>query len=362
MDFEPFDYMAWAKRHQGSVPFDLSASGMPPPPSALFPLDPAWLTVSGASAELRHALKVRIAETYGVGPERVLLAAGTSEANFLVCASLLVPGDRVLVERPAYQALARLPRLFGAEVDRFDRREGASWSVDLDRLVRGWTAGTKLVVLTTPHNPTGAVVDGATLRELGDWLERRDAFALVDEVYRDFLPDPSPVAQVLHPRLISTASLTKVYGLSGLRAGWALAPAAVVERCEQIYDFMAVNPPRIPLHAAIAAFDRRAELLARARETAAANRPRVAAFLRETPALKGALPEAGIIASLRLPRGMDASAFAERLRLEHDTLVAPGDFFDLPGFVRIAYGMSGDVLDAGLVRVRSLVQSSGSKP
>jgi aspartate/methionine/tyrosine aminotransferase len=355
MQFLPFDYMAWAKRYQGSVRIDLSASGMPPPSPELFPLDPNWLSLKGATPELRGALKSRIAQTYGVAAENVLLAAGTSEANFLVCGALLEPGDGVLVERPAYQALTCLPTVFGARVERFPRVPEVDWAIDLERIASAWRPDTRLLLLSTPHNPTGVATPSAQLAALGDWLQARDAYALVDEVYRDFVPDAGPVAQALHPRLITTASLTKVYGLSALRAGWALAPPEIVRRAEQLYDLMAVNPPTASLHAALAAFEARPGLLAHAWERAAANREQLTCFLNELPDLACSLPHQGIIALLQLPANKSATALIEQMRVECDTLAVPGDFFEAPGWIRLAYGAEPAIVAEGLSHFRRIL-------
>lgn len=355
MQFEPFDYMAWAKRYQGSVRCDLSVSGMAPPPAELFPLDPAWLSLKGVSPELRQGAKTRIAQTYGVAAENVLLAAGTSEANFLVCAAVLEPGDRVLVEQPAYQALVRLPTLFGARIDRFQRAVESEWSADPERIAAAWQPGTRLLLLTTPHNPTGSVTPPEVLAALGEWLEARDAYALVDEVYRDFIPQAPPVAQALHPRLITTASLTKVYGLGALRAGWALAPAAIVRRAEQLFDLMAVNPPTMSLHATLAALEARPRLLPRAWQRAQAGRATVSAWLAEAPEVSAWLAPHGIIALLGLPGGVSSLALARRLRDERAALVVPGEYFDAPGWVRVAYGGEPEVVAAGLSQFRRML-------
>lgn len=358
MDFQAFDYMAWAKRYQGSVAFDLSVSGMPAPPADLFALDARWLSLQGATADLRGALKARIAATYDVAAENVLLAAGTSEVNFLACGALLKPGDRVLAESPGYQGLTRLPTVFGAAVDRFERDPDAGWAIDPERIARAWRPNTRLLVLTTPHNPTGAVTPPEVLQALGAWLAERDAYAVVDEVYRDFLPDAAPVAQALHPRLITTASLTKVYGLGALRAGWALAPREIVARAEQLYDFMGVNPPTTMLRAALGAFEARPALMERAWGRAAENRAQIARLLSETPSLSGLLPLHGIVALLKLPDRLDANAFVERLRADYDTQMVPGDFFDAPGRVRIAYGGAPADVAAALSGVRSLLDAT----
>lgn len=338
MQFEAFDYMAWAKAHQGRYRHDLSVSGMPPPEASLLELDPAVLTLAGVTGELRAGLRAAIAREYGVGDAQVVLAAGTSEANFLAYALCLQPGDAVLAETPVYQVLTRMGRLFGAETFSFARSVEDGYALDMGRIKAAWRPNVKLVAITTPHNPTGFTASIESLRELGEWLERHDAYAVVDEVYRDFIASPPPVAQAIHPRLITTASLTKVYGLGALRAGWALMPEALARRAEQLYDYMAVNPAAIPWRLALAAFSRLPTLRTHALQRAAENRVHLARWLASTDALAGPLPPDGIVALLRMRPASDAMAWHEKCRVEHELLITPGDFFDAPGWLRVAYG------------------------
>lgn len=353
MPLIPFDYMAWAKAHQGRYAYDLSVSGMAPPEGDLFTLDPSCLTLQGVSAALRAQVKQAIARMYGVAEPRVLLAAGTSETNFLVYGALLAPGDAVLVEAPTYQALARLGSVFGARTLSFARRIEQDCALDLGAMKQAWQPGVKLVALTSPHNPSGFAATREALAELGGWLESADAYALVDEVYRDFDPHPPPVAQAIHPRLITTASLTKVYGLGGLRAGWALMPEALVTQAEQLFDFMAVNPAATMLNLALSTFAALPRLRARAIQRAQENRARVAAWLAASRCFTGNLPPHGIIALLRLPGGMDDRALVHDLAERHQVLAAPGAFFGLPGTIRIAYGMAPDRLAEALARLEA---------
>ena len=339
MDSPPFDYMAWAKAHQGRYAFDLSVSGMSPPDTTLFPLDPSCLTLQGVSTELRHQLKRAIACEYGVDAAQVLLAAGTSEANYLVYGALLSPGDGVLVETPAYQVLTRLPGVFGAHAIPFKRRLDQRYALSVEAVQQAWRPGVKLVALTSPHNPSGFAASPDALLALGDWLDTVNAFAVVDEVYRDFDPNPPPVAQALHPRLITTASLTKVYGLGSLRAGWALMPEALVTKAEQRYDFMAVNPATTMLNLALSSFSKLALLRARAIQRAQQNRALVAAWMSKSTCFSAQLSPHGIIALLQLPPGADDLMLAEYLAPEKQVLVAPGIYFGAPGTLRIAYGM-----------------------
>lgn len=355
MNFDVFDYMAWAKAHQGRYRHDLSVSGMAPPAASLLMLDPSALTLAGMTSALRAELKAAIAAEYGVCAAQVVLASGTSEANFLMYALLLQSGDAVLAESPVYQVLARMGKLFGAQTLSFERTEQDRYALDMARIKAAWQPNVKLVALTTPHNPSGFCISVDSLRELGEWLERHDAWAVVDEVYRDFLPDPPPVAQAIHPRLITTASLTKVYGLGALRAGWALLPEALAQRAEQLYDYMAVNPAAMPWRLALAAFPHLPALRAHARQRAADNRAVLADWLRATDALAGELPPYGIVTLLRLARDKDALALSRRLIDQHDLLVTPGDFFDAPGRVRLAYGMTPETLAQALTRLGAAI-------
>jgi len=351
MDFLPFDYMAWAKSHQGRYAFDLSVSGMAPPDADLFALDPQCLTLQGVSAELRQQLKSAIAREYGVAASHVLLAAGTSEANYLVCGALLSPSDSVMVETPAYQALMRLPSVFGARAIPFPRRPEQRYALSAEAVQQAWRPGVKLVALTSPHNPSGFAASPDALLALGEWLDRVDAYAVVDEVYRDFDPNPPPVAQALHPRLITTASLTKVYGLGSLRAGWALMPEALVAKAEQRYDFMAVNPGTTLLNLALSAFPKLAPLRARAIQRAQHNHDLVADWLSHSKYFSAQLPAHGIIALLQLPPGVDDVALTQYLMQEKQVLVAPGAYFGAPGMLRIAYGIDSACLAEALERL-----------
>ena len=353
MDFPPFDYMAWAKAQQGRYAFDLSVSGMSPPDATMFTLDPSCLTLQGVSAELRQQLKRAVAEEYGVEASQVLLASGTSEANYLVYGTVLSPGDKVLVETPTYQALSRLPSVFGAHAISFARPPDQRYALSVEAVQQAWQPGVKLVALSSPHNPSGFAASSDALTALGNWLDTVDAYAVVDEVYRDFDPHPPLVAQSVHPRLITTASLTKVYGLGSLRAGWALMPEAWVVKAEQRYDFMAVNPATTMLNLALSAFTQLAPLRARAQQRAEQNRAVLAAWLRDSESYSAQLPPSGIIALLQLPPGVEDVALAQNLAQTQKVLIAPGSYFGAPGTLRIAYGLEPAHLSEALERLEA---------
>ena len=174
-----------------------------------------------------------IAAHYRVDRARVSCATGCSGANFLVAAALLSAGDDVLIERPTYDPLIGVCRLMGGNVHRFDRTFAAGFALDPDAVARAMTPQTKLIIVTSPHNPSGAAAGDEALRAVVQIAERVGAHVLVDEVYLDAASSargahgPDHSAARLEGPVIVTASLTKSYGLAGLKSGWAIAPPAI---------------------------------------------------------------------------------------------------------------------------------------
>ena len=177
-------YMEWAKAR---VPprFDLANSNILP--CSIEELTGARdaIALTGHNENGYAPLVESIAARYGVLPAQVTTAQGASGANFLVCAALLEPGDDVLVERPGYDPLLGAPRLLGARVVRFDRDPADGFALDPDAVRRAMTPRTRLIIVTSPHNPTGVVVDDAALDEVGRIAAAQGAYVLVDEVYLD---------------------------------------------------------------------------------------------------------------------------------------------------------------------------------
>src|SRR5690606_39256154 len=255
-------YIAWAKSRLG-IRYNLAASGVRACPVEL--LEPTLddFTLGGAYPEGWPPLIGRIARRYGVAESQVVLAHGASMANHLACATLLEPGDDVLVEQPAYEPLVALPRYLRASVRAFDRRPEDGWRLNPDRVAAALTPRTRLVILSDLHNPTGVRAGEAELRALGEVAEARGFHVLVDGVYLEWLYDGGvPSAARLGPRFIVTSSLTKAYGLDGLRAGWILAPPEVADRIRRLEDLFSGHIAQPTQRLAAKALDRAAALLA----------------------------------------------------------------------------------------------------
>ena len=342
------EYMHWAKT-QAPVTYDLAASDNRHFRLDTLPLAIAQLDLDGASHPRYPPLCAAIAAHHGVAPGMVVLADGTSMANMLALAALVGPGDEVLVEAPTYEPILAALRFLRAEVRRVARRADQDFRLAPEDVAAAITPRTRLVVLANLHNPSGALTSDADLRAIGGLLEATGARALVDEVYLDAVAG-ARTAATLGPRFVATGSLTKVYGLSGLRCGWVLAEPALAERIWRLNDLFAVNRAHQAERLACIAFDHLAAILGDTRERLARNRARFHAFASARPDLDTTPVMHGMTLFPRWTGG-DTLRLDAMLRAEYDTAVVPGHWFERPDHFRIGLAPDPASFDAALDRL-----------
>jgi hypothetical protein len=353
---DPDEYMHWVKTNY-QAPWNLVSSGLLPVKWSELDVDPAALEITGANAYGYGPLLERIACRYGARVENVALGVGCSMTNFLVMAALLGPGDRMLVESPAYEPMYRSAQLVGAEVDFFTRRYEEGYKLDPDRVAAALRPNTRLVLLTNLHNPSGAYSDEKTLLAVGQAAARAGARVLADEIYLEFIPN-SRSAFLLGENFVVTNSLTKVYGLNGLRCGWLLAEAKVAEACRRVTNFLHGEGVLLAEIASSVAFDRMDWLAERTRRLLAANRPLVDKFMEDHRGqIEWAPPVTGSICFPRLKKGTGA-ALAKVAGEKYETGIVAGEFFDAPrgagqcaAHFRLGFGNTTDVVREGLARL-----------
>jgi aspartate/methionine/tyrosine aminotransferase len=341
------DYMHWAKTQQ-PVRYNFASSEVPPFRMDRWHIDPAELELDGASYYRYRPLREAIAAKEGVTPDRVVMADGTSMANMLAMAALISPGDEVVVEHPVYEPMVATARFLGANVRHFIRA-GPDFAIDPDALERAVTDRCRLIVLTNLHNPTGNLADEAALRAVHAIAERVGAHVLVDEVYLDSAWPAQRTAALLGERFVCTASLTKVYGLSGLRCGWILAEPDLAERMWRLNELFGVSQPHQAERLACIALARLDEVAAGTPALLARNRALANSFFAGRSDLEVAPMNAGITCFPRLPRG-DVDALNDRLRARYDASIVPGRFFGLADHFRLGIGSPTDIVEAGLER------------
>jgi aspartate/methionine/tyrosine aminotransferase len=347
--------MEWAK-HRPRPRIDLAGSNLLAPSLEDLPGARDAVDLAGESPNGYPPLVAEIAARYGVRPENVATAVGCSGANFLALAALVETGDEVLFEHPGYDPLGAAAEMLGARVVRFERRFGDRWRLDPERIERALTPRTRVLVISSPHNPSGVVASASELSEIGRLAERRGFAVVVDEVYLDLAPAGHPPAATLFPAFVSTSSLTKAYGLASLRCGWALASAEMTEKIRRARDVVDVWSAMPADRLSVVAFQNLDSLAERARRLVEANARLVRSFLSERRDLE-CVPSDATIAFPRFADGRDAASFADRLLREHGVAVVPGAFFDLPSHFRISFGGATDVLEEGLRAIRETLDA-----
>jgi hypothetical protein len=345
--FPLLEHLAWANAESGQLRHRLGTSQVEvPPPSLLDPSGPLELVLT---RELRRALAERLAARYRVEESGITLTAGVSEALAIACAGLIDPGDTVLVEIPTYRSLPGVAGAFGARVERLER--GLDGAVEAERAsarVRECAAvarrdGRRLaaVLLTDLHNPSGAPLADPTMDAIAESCRREGAVLVVDEVYRD-ADAMRPVGTVRnrHPDAVSLGSLSKAYGLGGLRCGWILAPPEWAEVFARVKCYFSVIPAAPSVGLAIRALGNADRILEWARGVVAANRTVFERVLREEPGGYRYPPRAsrGTVAFPYRPGGPDTAAEAAVWARDFEVEVAPGHFFEAASGVRLGLG------------------------
>ena len=344
------DYMHWAKMH-AHARFNLATSGMPNFPLADLPVKLKELEITGSSGYGYPPLLKALAAKAGVPKECVVAAAGTSMANHLAMATLIAPGDEVLIEQPTYGLLLEVARYLGAEVKRFARKIKNRFAVDLEEISEQLTPRTRLIVLTNLHNPSSALIDDSTLKEIREAARRVGARVLVDEAYLESAYEISPRTSFhLGEEFVVTGSLTKFYGLSGLRCGWILAAPDLAKKMWRLNDLFASTPVHAAERLSVIALKNIEVPAARARRLLEANRPLLISFLHSRQDLEWAEQEYGTVVFPRVLRA-DVEKLCGLLAQKYETSIVPGRFFEMPDHIRIGIGCETEALKTGLERL-----------
>ncbi len=309
-------------------------------------------------------LRERLAAEAGCAPSQVLLTPGAAGALFIVSTSLLSPGGHVVVLRPNYATNIEAPRAIGCGISFVDLSMERGFQYGADDIAKAMTPQTRLVSITTPHNPTGTVLDEGELRRIVDLVTSRGAYLLVDETYRDLtVGTPRPFATTLGERVISVASLSKAYGLPGLRVGWLLTRDPELNETflaakEQMMICGAVLDEEI----ACRVYLRRTEELPRIAAQVKRGVATLASWIATEPAMEWVPPAGGVVAFPRIKAeaGVDVGRFYSILNGEYATFVGPGHWFEQDDrFMRIGFGWPTPAeFEEGLANVSKALRSA----
>jgi capreomycidine synthase len=304
-------------------------------------------------------LRKAIADRWGDGnPDCVMATHGSSEAQFLILNALLRPGDEVVVLEPSYQPLYSIAESIGCELRPWRLRFENGFRPDFEEAKRVIGPQTAMVITNFPHNPTGASLTFEEQTELIEAVKRVGAYLVWDAAFAELVYDGKPLPDPYrsYDRCISLGTLSKAYGLPGLRIGWALASPEILARCIELRDYITLHLSPLVEFIAQRAIEQSDRLLNLRLPQIQAN----LAILTEWCAqheefVDYVRPQGGVSAFLRLPGISDVEGFCHRLVAEHKTLLVPGSCFNSPAFVRIGFGGETAELEHGLKRFSTLL-------
>lgn len=375
MKIERFELERWMTRWELDVEYDICESGILPmslaelcgliPEDAASELQNLVMTMPQAYSEARGTLALRsiLASTYaGAAPDDILVTTGAIEANFLVFNALLNPGDHVVAVSPAYQQLHSVPRAIGAEVDLWDvSTVDGGFAYDLERLEALVRPDTRMIVINTPHNPTGAILNSDQLDRVLEIARQRDAWVLSDEAYR-WLEHPGgeklvEPARNRYEKAISVGTMSKPFGMPGLRIGWFAANGELANRAWSLRDYISLSPSKISDAVACVAITHRDAIMPRNQKIMGEN----LAFARSWFAAHAGLaswaePKAALLAMMRYTAPVESTVLADRLAGEAKVMLAPGAAFGLEGCLRIGIGQRQDLFAEGLRRTGEFLE------
>jgi hypothetical protein len=332
----PMLHVPWARTRMAGLPHILADSAIATPDlEALGLPHAASAPPEGyrAQAELERMLGERIGAPGG----RVMIAAGASEANAIVFAALLAPGDEVLAEIPGYEPHRVVPALFGATVRGFDRPLEGPRGALAAAVERSLGPRTRLVVLSDLHNPGGGALNEDDLAALEALAARRDLRLLCDETFRDAGDRPPATVAARSDRWVTTGSLTKSYGLGGLRIGWVAGDPGALTACEEVHDALSAQPSLLSVALARALVPHLDRLRARTHEILAANHGVFERFAARNARFAG--PAVHGTTTWREFAGEDeGDRFCEFASGRFGVALARGGFFGRPRGLRIALG------------------------
>lgn len=375
MKIEPFALERWMTTYEMDVKYDIAESGIfPLTLRELIDLIPVGeredtfnrlldIRLGYSEARGTFALRTGLAATYrDTSPDEILVTTGAIEANFLLFNTLLEPGDHVIAVSPAYQQLQSVPRAIGCDVSLWQLRPENGFHYDLAELRRLITPKTKLIVINTPHNPTGAMLSAEELREVYDLAVSADARVLADEAYRWLeLPGGEPLPppmRDLGEAAISVGTFSKPFGLPGLRIGWMAAPAEIVQACWRWRDYVSLSPGKLNDAMALLALRHRAQIIARMQKIVDANLDTAETWFAANAELAAwTPPRAGLLALMSYAPEIPSLTLANKLAEDFSVMLAPGSAFGYEGYLRIGIGQTPAIFAEGLRRTAECLRS-----
>jgi aspartate/methionine/tyrosine aminotransferase len=368
-EFQPFVMERWMSMFEQDVTYNLSESGVHPIRLDELLADDPNTIQQLLSTELNYPhvngipeLRQNIANMYdGATPDNVLVTVGAAEANYISTRTLLSPGEEIIVMLPNYMQIWGIAKNQGFRLKTFHLREAGGWAPDLAELEEKITPQTKLIAVCNPNNPTGRALTAAEMDAIVAQAERVGAWILADEVYAGaerLTDDQTPSFFGRYDKVVATGSMSKAYGLPGLRLGWAVAPAETIDEIWARHEYTTISATMLSNQLAAIALspEVRPRILQRTRHYIRQGFPILRQWMDSHQNTFNLWPpDAAAIAFVRYELDINSTDFTDRLRTEKSVLIVPGDHFGLDHFFRISFGLPREHLVPALDRIHELI-------
>jgi aspartate/methionine/tyrosine aminotransferase len=368
-EFQPFAMERFMSKFEQTVDYNLSESGVHPLSlGELLESDPGSIERLLAT-ELNYPhvngtpeLRANVAAMYeGATASNVLVTVGAIEANYIAIRSLLNAGDEIVIMLPNYMQIWGIAKNHGLDVKTFHLGEATGWAPDLEELGEIVTPDTRMIAVCNPNNPTGRILTEAEMDAIVNEADRVGAWILADEVYRGaerVTDEETPSFYGRYDKVIAVGSMSKAYGLPGLRTGWAVGPVATLDDMWARHEYVTLSATMLSNHLTRIALspEVRPRVIQRARELIRDGFPILEHWMAghgDTFSLTP--PQAAAIAFVRYRLDINSTKLVERLQSEKSVLIVPGEHFGLDNFVRISFGLPHDYLVPALDRIHELI-------
>ncbi|MHA1862701.1 MAG: aminotransferase class I/II-fold pyridoxal phosphate-dependent enzyme [Candidatus Thorarchaeota archaeon] len=372
MKLKPFELERMQSENEHQVEFNLSESGVEPLKIRELldtpELKEQLLNMQLGYSQTNGTVPLREAISYyypGSSADNIVATNGGAEANFLVSWWLFIeyPDKREFVFMvPNYMQIGGIWKNMGMNVKNFNLRmaEG-KWAPDIEQLKSVVTKKTGAIAICNPNNPTGAIVGESDLKAIADIAADNDAWLVSDEIYRgaELQDEKAPSIHGIYDKTIITSSLSKAYGLPGLRVGWAVCPTEQVAKELWTYsDYTTICPSKISDWLATLALNPKvqAKIEERTRKVVQDNWAIMKKWLdSHADVLEYVAPSAAAICFIKQNTGIDSLELVIRLMKEKSVLISPGEHFEVPGYLRIGFGTEPEHLEPALARISELL-------
>jgi aspartate/methionine/tyrosine aminotransferase len=362
MKIEIFEMERMQSTYENLVDYDMSESGIKPISindliGMGFDLEgvldmPLGYSQSDGTPELKELLQ----EIYpGAKPENIEVTNGTSEANYLIALSQLKDGDEFALEVPNYMQLWGVPRSLGAQVNSFSLRSEREWEVDWEEFEKAVNPNTRLVYISNPNNPSGAVLSDEAMARIVERCEKMNAYLIADEVYIGAEHDGQRTKSFwgMGNRVVVTSGLSKAYGIPGIRVGWIIGPEKLVYDCWSQHDYITIGPNKLSDRMTRVAVQRenREKLYARTTAILKENLPLFEKWVSGVEELEYTPSQAGAFSFLKLKTDALSKDIVKSCLEKRNTLIVPGSHFGMEGYIRVWLGGAQDYLEEGWTRI-----------